>query len=237
MDDHLDKHLAAYVGSLYDFDNSIMLNWYPKRVLDACKQSKSILELGLGHGYTTGFFSQHFPRHVVLEASTAIIDNFNEKYPNHGAEIIETHFEDFKTEEKFDVVMMGFILEHVTDPRKLLAHFKQFLKPGGSAFVAVPNAEVLNRRLGHLAGMLPDVHTLSENDLLLGHRRYYTVSSLQEEVRKAGFHLEKMEGIYLKPLTTRQLVSLSLDKRILDALCEVGIEYPELCCGILAQIK
>ena len=46
-----------------------------------------------------------------------------------------------------------------------------------------------------------------------------------------------MEGIYLKPLTTSQMISLQFDKKIIDAFCEVGIAYPELCCGILAEIK
>jgi hypothetical protein len=104
-------------------------------------------------------------------------------------------------------------------------------------FLAVPNAEVLNRRLGHLAGLLDDMATLSENDLLLGHKRYYTVGSLTNEVRRAGCRIERIEGIYLKPFTTAQIVSLQLDRRIIDALCETGVRYPELSCGILAEIS
>jgi hypothetical protein len=46
-----------------------------------------------------------------------------------------------------------------------------------------------------------------------------------------------MEGIYLKPFTTRQMLSLNFSDEILDALCKVGIDYPELCCGILAELK
>lgn len=132
---------------------------------------------------------------------------------------------------------MGFILEHVDNPFEIITCFKEFLVPNGKMFIAVPNAEVLNRRLGHLAGILPDIQKLSENDLILGHKRYYTVESLTEEVRRAAFEIERMEGIYLKPFTTKQMTSLNFDKNIIDALCQVGIDYPELCCGILAQLK
>jgi hypothetical protein len=104
-------------------------------------------------------------------------------------------------------------------------------------FVSVPNAEVLNRRLGNLAGLLPDMTVLSDNDRLLGHKRYYTVKTLTEEIEKAGYELVRMEGIYLKPFTTTQILSLNFDKEIIRALCEIAIDYPELSCGMLAQIK
>ena len=76
---------------------------------------------------------------------------------------------------------------------------------------------------------------LSENDRLLGHRRYYTVASLGAELAQAGLTLDRIEGIYLKPFTTQQILSLQLDPRVIEAMCSVGIDYPELCCGILAQ--
>ena len=103
-------------------------------------------------------------------------------------------------------------------------------------FVTVPNAEVLNRRLGHLAGLLPDMQELSEHDLLLGHKRYYTVASLRNDVLQAGYIIQRLEGIYLKPLTTSQMISLNLDDKIIQALCLAAINYPELSCGILAEL-
>jgi hypothetical protein len=104
-------------------------------------------------------------------------------------------------------------------------------------YVSVPNAEVLNRRLGHIIGLLPDIKELSDNDFILGHKRYYTVSSLSDDIKCAGYEIEKIEGIYLKPFTTRQIMSLEFDKRVIDALCTVGIDYPELSCGILMQLR
>ena len=238
MKNILDQQVKAYEGELqFDFDNEIMLNWYPKRIIHFAKGAQSVLELGLGHGYTTHIFSKNFKRHVVLDGSPAVIGHFKKKYPDCPAEIIETYFENYYTDEKFELVVMGFILEHVDDPIQILNHYRQFLAPGGKLFVAVPNAEVLNRRLGYIAGMLPDMQLLSENDHLLGHQRYYAVESLLEDIRSAGYEIERTEGIYLKPLTSKQMVSLDLDKRLIDALCEVGIDYPELSCGIMVELK
>ena len=238
MENKLDVHVAAYQGeNLYDFDNEILLTWYPPRIVLNSGDAHSILELGLGHGFTTNIFSKSFKRHVVLEGSPAVIQNFKERFPEYAAQIVQTYFEEFDTEERFDVIVMGFILEHVDNPFEIIDRYKKFLAPGGKMFLAVPNAEVLNRRLGHLAGMLENMEMLSDNDLLLGHKRYYTVSSLSAEIDRAGYQIDKMEGIYLKPFTTSQMVSLNLDKKKIRALCEVGVYYPELSCGILAQIS
>jgi 2-polyprenyl-3-methyl-5-hydroxy-6-metoxy-1,4-benzoquinol methylase len=238
MSNTLDKYLVAYKGgNLYDFDNEILLNWYPSRVLNHAKSTGSLLELGLGHGYTTNTFANYFEQHMVLEGSLAVIQNFQEKYPECHAQVLHTYFEEFSSERKFDVIVMGFILEHVDDPLQILRHFRQFLAPGGKLFIAVPNAEVMNRRLGHLAGMLADIYALSENDHLLGHKRYFTVASLTNHVLQAGYRVDRLEGIYLKPFTTEQIVSLRFDRRIITALCVLGVNYPELSCGILAEIS
>lgn len=238
MNSLLDIHVRAYEGDLqYDFDNRILLNWYPQRIIGFANDAGSILELGLGHGYTTDIFSKYFNRHVVIEGSEAVIDNFKKKYPYCQSEIIETYFEKFETGEKFDVIVLGFILEHVDDPIYILKYFEKFLSPEGKMFVSVPNAEVLNRRLGYLSGMLPNIQSLSENDLILGHKRYYTVKTLTADISSAGYEVVRVEGIYLKPFTTKQIISLELSQSIIDALCLIGIEYPELSCGILAELK
>lgn len=238
MKNKLDTHAVAYKGRiLYDFDNDILLNWYPKRIIELTKNSKSILELGLGHGITTEIFSKHFNNHVVLEGSPAVIKNFKRNFPKCHAQIIETFFEKFESDKKFETIVFGFVLEHVDNPLKILKHFKKFLTPNGRIFVTVPNAEVLNRRLGHIAGILPDIHKLSENDIVLGHKRYFTMKYLTRLIENASYEIKRVEGIYLKPFTTEQMMSLHLDNKIIDALCEVGIDYPELCCGILAELK
>ena len=238
MKNTLDSHVRAYQGdNIYDFDNEIQLKWYPERIVKYSEGAESLLELGLGHGITATTFAPHFKRHVVIDASRAVIANFRQRYPDAKVEIVESFFEAFDTQERFDVIVLGYILEHVDDPVLILRHFRKFLRPRGRMFVTVPNAEVLNRKLGYLAGMLPDMQELSGHDLLLGHKRYYTVSSLRCDIEQSGYIVKLMEGIYLKPLMTKQMLSLNLDGRIIEALCQVGVDYPELSCGILAELE
>jgi 2-polyprenyl-3-methyl-5-hydroxy-6-metoxy-1,4-benzoquinol methylase len=237
MKNALDSHVKAYQGlSIYDFDNTIQLQWYPQRVIEFSEGAISLLELGLGHGITTEIFGRRFKRHVVVDASPAVIENFRQRFPKSAADIVESYFETFDTTERFDVIMLGYVLEHVDEPVRILKHFRHLLAPGGRMFVAVPNAEVLNRRLGHLSGMLSDLQELSEHDLLLGHKRYYTVESLRRDIELAGYRIQRLEGIYLKPLSTKQMIALELSDDIVKALCLAAIDYPELSCGILAEL-
>jgi 2-polyprenyl-3-methyl-5-hydroxy-6-metoxy-1,4-benzoquinol methylase len=238
MKNELDSHVKAYQGgNIYDFDNEIILNWYPRRILAKSEGAKSILELGLGHGITTNIFTGKFDKHVVVEGSSAIIDNFKIKHPDCSAKIIQSFFEDYETDEKYDVIVIGFVLEHVDDPYEILCHVKKLSSKDSKIFIAVPNAEGMNRRLGYLAGMLKDMNALSDNDIIQGHKRYYTVQTLTEHIQLAGYTIDFLEGIYLKPFTTRQMVSLNLDPKIIRALCELGVDYPELSLGLFAQIS
>ena len=126
MKNQLDNYVKAYEGDLqYDFDNEILLNWYPQRIIKHSQKANSLLELGLGHGYTTNLFSKEFKKHIVLDGSKSVIKNFNLKYPKCKATIIETYFEEFKSKETFDLIVMGFILEHVENPIQILKHYKK----------------------------------------------------------------------------------------------------------------
>lgn len=238
MNNILDNHIEAY-GQKFDFafDNHIILNWYPRRIMRLCSSKQSLLELGIGHGYTTDRFSRYFQRHVVIDGSTSVIEQFRYQYPSCPADIIQSFFEKFETKEKFDVIVIGFVLEHVENSREILELFKKYLKPEGRCFVAVPNGESLHRRIGLSAGLLDDMMRLGKGDIALGHKRTYSVQSLGEELDAVGYQIVRKEGIFLKPLMTSQLESLNLSPEIISGMCEVGIDYPELCAGLLFETK
>jgi SAM-dependent methyltransferase len=56
----------------------------------------------------------------------------------------------------FDVVVAGELLEHLRDPRQLVAEARRVLRPGGTLVASVPNAYRLKNRLRFLAGRKPE---------------------------------------------------------------------------------
>ena len=226
-------------GSATEIENDLILNWYPGRILKRLAQERmgSILELGIGHGYTTKLFNEHFERHVVVEGSPVVIEQFRQNYQLESIEIIESYFEAFDTDEKFDVILMGFVLEHVDDPGLVLERFSKFLSPDGRVFIAVPNAKSMNRRVGLAAGKIDDIYSLNENDVALGHQRQFCLDTLKELLAASGYDCVWEEGIYLKPLPLGYLQTMPEFDENMQALLEVGVDFPELSVGLLIEAR
>lgn len=237
MDNILDKFVSAYKpDAATSIENELILNWYPSRILRQVRKASSLLELGLGHGHSVMQFNSHFEHHVVVEGSQAVIDLFNQKHRSLPVEIVKAFFETFDTDEKFDVIVMGFVLEHVQDPGLLLNKYADLLSPNGKMFITVPNGKCLNRRLGLELGLIDDLYALNENDLVLGHKRQFCRDTLNTLLREHGYRIVSEEGIYLKPLPLNHLKTLPQFEENLKAMLKVGIDFPDLCVGILTEV-
>jgi 2-polyprenyl-3-methyl-5-hydroxy-6-metoxy-1,4-benzoquinol methylase len=223
-------------NAVTDIENDLVLHWYPKRILPRFNFADSLLELGLGHGFTAELFATACKRHVIVDGASTVIDQFKQKNLNFTGELVLDYFETYTPAEPFDVIVMGFVLEHVDDPDLILKRYRQFLKPGGKMYVAVPNAKSMNRRMGLELGLIDDIYSLNANDLALGHKRQFCLDTLRAAVRNAGYRVTHEEGIYLKPLPLATLKTLQNFQDNLEAMCKVGIEFPELCVGLLMEV-
>ena len=243
MANELDSHAQTYgEDQRFYAENILTERTYCRRVIAALhgRSGIKLLSLGLGHGLTArelnAGLSGRLKRHVVLEGSREMIERFKRQpAPAPALDIVECFFEDFESDEKFDAIEMGFVLEHVEDPALLLRKYHGSLAAGGSLFIGVPNALSLHRKLGHIAGLLDDPYKLGEMDLKFGHRRYFDLESLQACVIKAGFKIRSSQGLLMKPFTEAQMQSLGLKPAIWDALTEVSKDYPAIANSIFLE--
>jgi len=83
--------------------------------------------------------------------------------------------------ESFDVVTMWEVLEHLTDPRRILAQAHRLLKPGGMLVVLVPNCDSFAVRVMH-----GKAATFG-----WAHLWYFTPSSLKTLLRQCGYTVFK----------------------------------------------
>lgn len=73
-------------------------------------------------------------------------------------------------DETFDVVVAGELIEHIRDPRRLIAESRRVLRRGGTLVGSVPNGFRLKNRLRFLAGRHPEpdpthLHVFAPADL------------------------------------------------------------------------
>lgn len=239
MRNNLDQYAASYKSIFnYSYDNEVMLNICADRILNLCdaKEGKT-LDLGLGHGITAEKFDHFFDDYTILEGSDLVIEQFNATHQEFKGKINKEYFEKFESESKFDTIIMSFILEHVENPVEILKKYRPLLSQNGSLYVSVPNFEALNKRIAFEAGLIQNMDVLSAADMELGHLRLYSVDKLSQELTEAGYEIDVIEGILLKPLTTSQLLSLNLKREVWDAMGRLGKNFPELSVGILVKAR
>ncbi len=244
--ENLNDYIPAYDEQFkFKFENELYLRKFASIIKNDLleNQIKNYLSLGIGHNIVSdtiineGLKNNLIENYYVIDGSSTMIEKFRLKYDHCNLHIIETYFEDYEPSLKFDRIEMGFILEHVDDPIFILKKYKEYLLPNGKIHIAVPNARSLHRLIGHYAGLLKNVYEISEYDKMLGHKRYYDIDKIKEDIIKAGLKITDVRGLMLKPITWDQMVSLKFNENIFNALLVIGEKYPEIanCIYLCAE--
>jgi SAM-dependent methyltransferase len=67
-----------------------------------------------------------------------------------GLDVIDTPLEEAGYEDgSFDVVALNSVIEHVNEPRRMLAEIRRVLAPGGALYIITPNVDSLACRVLH----------------------------------------------------------------------------------------
>jgi SAM-dependent methyltransferase len=64
-----------------------------------------------------------------------------------GLNVFHGTLDEFETDDKFDLVFMSHVIEHVLDPVATVAKIRTLLKPGGVLYLETPNVRALDSRL------------------------------------------------------------------------------------------
>lgn len=111
--------------------------------LDIEGRGRRVLEVGSGTGTLLALFQAHGWEVIGVEPTPSFVSFARS---NFGLKIIEGFFDpdDFEA-ESFDVVLMGEVIEHLSDPAAVLEGTRRILKPGGTLFIDTPNVLRPNR--------------------------------------------------------------------------------------------
>ena len=104
------------------------------------------LDVGGGSGWLLNDLKRAEPR--VNRTTVVDIDPRAEKIARgNGHDYHLTTFEQFNTDERFDIILMLNLIEHVTDPAAVLHKAKELLRPGGRIWIKTPNYDALDARI------------------------------------------------------------------------------------------
>lgn len=125
--------------------------------------------------------------------------------------------------DAYDVIVLGDIVEHVTNPQDVLAAAASRLKKGGQLIVTLPNAFHLYSFMKALAGRANEpTHP--------DHVAYYSPMNIEELFRRCGLQLLELRGSY------EDSYKESFVKSVLRQIERFGISlFPGTACGIICR--
>lgn len=139
-----------------------------------------ILDFGCGPGWILSSLDNKWDKHGVE------ISKYASQYASKYAKIYNGSIETYK-EEKFDVILMYHVIEHLTDPLSIIKQIYTKLKPGGYLVMGTPDFDSgAARRYGEKFRLLHDPTHIS----------LFSNDSMHRFLRDNGFKINKVEYPY-----------------------------------------
>lgn len=144
------------------FARGTLRNLLGRLVRDGLKKTDSILDYGCGNGLFVQYLKERGYTEVV------------------GYDPFVASFASIDVGARFDCVVANDVIEHVADPRTLIAHCAQLCKPGALMYIGTADAEPVDMR-----DLEPHVMRLHQPF----HRIILTQASLLKLVKQPGLEL------------------------------------------------
>jgi 2-polyprenyl-3-methyl-5-hydroxy-6-metoxy-1,4-benzoquinol methylase len=178
----------------------------------------------------------HFDEVTCVEASDAALSRAKQSLGDKVT-YYNALFDNVTLPRRYENVVLTHVLEHVDDPVGLLERInKEWLTESGRLFLACPNANAPSRQIAVKMGLISHNDAVTLAEAKHGHRRTYSLDTLEREATAAGLNVIYRSGIFFKALANSQwdrlLKTDIISKEYLDGCFKVGQLYPDLCSTI-----
>lgn len=143
------------------------------------------LDIGCGLGYLIDTAFDYGFKVVGSELNPYAIEQLRERY-NYRIESEPITHPLFDS-ERFDVISMTDVIEHLHDPREVVQRMYELTKPGGIAIITTMDSDSLTSRL--LGKRLEDFRRTRE------HLYFFARPTLARLLEEAGYQIVKMHSI------------------------------------------
>lgn len=183
--DHFYASYAAYKSGLTEYlsgdDYDIFISTKKLTMLDletplSFFEGKRYLDIGCGTGHWLRYLSENgLSNGFGIDASAECVAIGQQ----NGVDIQQTDF--LNVQDRFDILFMSHLIEHVLDPEAYIAHCATILPAGGSLMIETPVAGPVAEAYGPLWRFLMPVE----------HLNLFSISALKGLLRKHGFEMVK----------------------------------------------
>lgn len=219
-----------------DLEGAVRLKEFSNLTTFCSDKHSSVIEFGLGDGVFTAMLCEHFERVTAVDAAQTTVDILAGRLTYENVIFAQSYIEEFESSDKYDVIVMSHILEHLKDPVLALKKVKGLMHKDTILYISVPNANSLHRLVAVKMGLLDSPDTLNERDIELGHQIVFYPSNFKEAVLGAGLKVDKFGGVMIKPLANSQ-ISNDWNKQMIEGFIALGDDLPELCGDIFIMAK
>ena len=237
----LDQYSKLYQG--LHFEHS-MVALRKKLLTERISHNKSMTILEVGCALDPIFL--HIPDSIevttVEPTEEFFFDAQKKAQEQNNVTLHNCSLEEFRTQKKFDIIVISGVLHEVLDPDIFLAKVLALSTTDTVVHVNVPNANSFHRRLALEMGLISDVQQISDNQKAMQQsQKFYTIETLEASLVKSGFAIVDRGGYLIKPFTHEQMTSLIegkyLTNTMIDGLFEMGKHFPSLAAEIWVECK
>jgi len=187
-----DKYAVEFVDPA---DENHIINSHQDATYEFLKKNistkGSILEIGCGNARILYLAREDGWKVQGLELSEQLAEAVTERL-KIAVKVTDFLKLDTDTEEKYDLIILRHVLEHLTEPVVAMEKIRNLLQPGGKLLMEFPNIQGIDLQVKRLLSKMGRRKKFSE-DFVPGHANEYSKVSFTNLLAKTGFTLLKWE--------------------------------------------
>lgn len=196
------------------------------RKLPKAGKGLNILEIGCGVDSFINLFPG-FKTYTVVEPISDFLDKNKAKFDAHeNVYIHNAVLEEFKENNKFDLILISSLLHEVNNIEIFLDKVKSLCQKGTLVHTNVPNQNSLHRKLGLEMGILKNSHEISETGNRFQRKREFSLDKLVRCFPVQEYKVLDSGSYFFKPFSSEQLKKVLdfqiIDENTIDAMFNLG---------------
>ncbi|PKN00389.1 MAG: hypothetical protein CVU78_01185 [Elusimicrobia bacterium HGW-Elusimicrobia-2] len=173
------------------------------KIIQKSDHNLDLLDIGSGDGLNLELLTKLKKLNITaLDYNPLRIERVSKKYPKVKVIIDDIFQHDFK--EKYDIILMSQVLEHIKKDFQALVQIRSMLKDEGILILGIPNEGCLMARLRNRI-IQPRISKTTD------HVNFYTKSGILKLIKKSYFKIKSVyyEGFFFPHTRINQLISSS----------------------------